>query len=96
MEWIIKILSLVVIALIGFTLVSVNLNLMTVFNVIDVDAVDSSFGNTIINRAVIVWQVSVLIALGSLFIKQKWRYILTLLPIYAPSLFALIFALSQR
>lgn len=96
MDWIIKILGFIVIALIGFSLVPLMANLLTLLNVIDVETIPEGFGNAMITRATYIWLGSVVLAFFSLFIAAKWRYALKLAPLYAPTIFIIIYALSQK
>lgn len=96
MDWIIKILGFIVIALIGFSLVPLMANLLTLLNIIDVEKIPDGFGNAMITRATYIWLGSVGLAIFSLFIVAKWRYILKLAPLYAPTIFIIIYAFSQN
>ncbi len=44
--------------------------------------------------AVTTWLISTLLALGSLFFKQKWTKMLIILPIIIPALFSVIYAIQ--
>ena len=96
MDWIIKILSLIVFALIGGVLFSVTTNILIMSGLIDVESVTSNFGQQMTQKAVMVWGVSVIAGAGSLFIKSKWRYLVTLMPLYMPTLFVIVYTIAQR
>ena len=96
MQMLLKIIILITIALLGGLLFSVAVNVMVMTNIVNVDNVKGTFGYEMTSKAVLIWGGSVVLGIISLFIKEKWRYILLLSPIYAPIIFALLYALSYR
>ncbi len=58
--------------------------------------VDTAPGYMMTQQAVYVWMFAVLAAAISIFaLKQKWRWIFILAPIYAPGLSALLFIIRN-
>ena len=93
-EWIIKFLSLVIFSLLGGLLVPMVVSLVIFSGVIDSESVSTGFGQTMMQKTVFIWLACIVVGFGSLFIKNKWRYVLTLSPLYMPSLFVIIYSLS--
>lgn len=93
MNWLIKILSLIIFALLGGIVFALTANILIATGAMQNVSAPESFGAVMTFKATIVWMVCVLVGIGSLFIKQKWRYVLTLAPLYMPSLFAVIYTL---
>jgi hypothetical protein len=93
MQWLIKILSLIIFALLGGIFFAVTANILIATGAMQNVTSPEAFGTAMTFKAAIVWMVSLVIGAGSLFIKQKWRYALTLLPLYMPSLFAIFYTL---
>jgi hypothetical protein len=91
-----RIIVLVTIALLGWMLCLLAFHLMIITNIINTKTTGDGFGYEMTSKAVMVWIASVVLGIISLFIQQKWRYILLLAPIYAPVCFAFIYALSSR
>ena len=96
MDWFIKILSLIIFSLLGGILFSTTVNILIAMGAMDGLDTSVSFGADMTQKAVIVWLICVLAGFGSLFIKQKWRYVITLAPLYLPSLFTIIYALNAQ
>lgn len=87
---------LIIIGLLGGLLFSFSVNIMIMTDILDVDNVRGGFGYEMTSKAVFVWVTAFVLGIISLFIKEKWRYILLLSPLYAPTVFALLYALSQK
>ena len=96
MQMLLKILILITISLLGGLTFSIAVNIMIMTNIVDADTVQGGFGYLMTSKAVFIWILSVILGIISLFIKQKWRYFLLFSPLYAPIIFALLYALSQR
>lgn len=96
MKILFKLIWLVVIAGLGGLAYALCANILVMSNVLNADAVSTSFGVEMTNKAVMVWIVCVLLALGACFMQSKLRYILLLSPLYAPSLFAVIYTLINK
>jgi len=94
MDWLIKTLSLIIFALLGGLVFSLTAHLLIASGAMATAAdTVNNFALDMTEKAVITWFISVVIAIGSLFIQSKWRYVLTLLPLYIPSIFAVIYTL---
>lgn len=93
-EWIIKLLSLVIFTLLGGIFVPVITNLVILSGGVDSSSLPENFGAIMMHKTVFVWLACILIGFASLFIKSKWRYVLTLSPLYMPSLFVIMYSLS--
>ena len=94
MDWLIKILSLIIFSLLGGIFFSVTVNVLIATGVIGSVETSASFGSDMTQKAVMVWLMCVIAGFGSLFIKQKWRYVITLAPLYLPSIFTIVYALN--
>ncbi len=54
------------------------------------------FGRALTYRTSFVYMAAIVAGILSLFIRDRWRYVLLLSPIYAPSLFAIVFTLMHQ
>lgn len=95
MQMLFKIIILITLALLGGVLYSFSANILIMTNILPTETVSSNFGYEMTSKAVLVWIVSVVLGIISLFIKEKWRYFLLLCPLVTPSLFALLYSLSH-
>lgn len=90
-----KIIVLITVSLLGGLLYSFSANILIMTNILPTESVSSNFGYEMTSKAVLVWGISVILGIISLFIKEKWRYFLLLCPLITPSLFALLYSLSH-
>lgn len=95
MQILLRIIVLVTVSLIGGLLYPVIVNIMILANVLPVDSVQESFGQEMTQKTVVVWMVSVLIGIGYIFLKSKLRFLFLASPLLMPSLFAMLYMLSQ-
>lgn len=96
MQMLFKITVLITLSLLGGLFYSITANILVLTDLIPVEDVSTSFGYEMTKKTVIVWSVCVGLGIISLFIKQKWRYILLLCPLIIPSVFAVLYSLSQQ
>lgn len=54
------------------------------------------FGYALTYRTSFVFMAAILAGIVSLFIRQSWRLVLLLSPLYAPCLFAIVFTLLNK
>ena len=87
--------GLIVIALAAGPLYALTMNLLIIAKQIPQELIDKAFGNTLTLKCVYVWLACLLIGFGSIFIKDSWRHILYFSPLYAPSVFAIIYTVIQ-
>ncbi len=90
-----KIIILITLSLLGGLAYALTTNFLILANIVPFESVGENFGYEMTSKAVFVWIIAVILGITSLFIKQKWRYVLLLCPLVAPSIFALLFSLSQ-
>jgi hypothetical protein len=88
--------GLIVIALAAGPLFAVTMNVMIYFQLFPESLVDKAFGNVLTMKAIYVWMGCLLAGFGSLFLKEQWRLILYFSPLFAPSIFAVIYTLLQH
>jgi len=92
MQMLYKIIILITLAALGWLLYPLMINLLIKINIMD-----TSFASDNLQRmtqnVVFVWILGTLLGIISLFIKQKWRYVLLAFTVAAPSLYGLIFVL---
>ncbi len=80
---------LIVIAIAAGPVYAITVNAMVFFGIAPYD------GTALTMQAVYVWLGCLLIGFGSMFIKDDWRLTLYLSPLYAPSLYILVFTIMQ-
>lgn len=91
-----KLLWVILIAGLGWLFYALCANLLVITGLLNADQVATSFGVEMTNKAMIVWLVCVPLSVWASFMQSKLRYILLFAPIYAPSLFALVYTLLAR
>jgi len=89
-----RLLILVILSLCGGLLYSLTVNILIMADKVPTEQLSNAFGYEMTNRAVFVWMVAVLLGFISVFIDTKWRYGLLALPVIAPSLYSVLYALS--
>lgn len=94
MKILFRLLVLIILSLLGGLLYSFTVNLLIIADMIPSNDLSGALGYEMTNRSVLVWIVSIMLALGSLFTDAKWRYGLLVLPLLAPSFYAALYAIS--
>ena len=87
--------GLIVIALAAGPLYALTMNLLIITKQIPEELIAKAYGNTLTLKCVYVWLVCLLAGFGSIFLKDSWRYILYFSPLYAPSVFSIIYTVIQ-
>lgn len=95
MKILLRLLWVVIIAALGWFGYALTANLLVVTGLVSSDTVAAQFGVEMTHKAMIVLLLSLPIAIGSVFMQSKLRYVLLFAPLYAPSLFALFYALAN-
>ena len=94
MDMLFKILVLILVVAASFFLITpLTVNLLLMVGVLE--QVTAELMNKMMNLSTYVWLASIIPAIISLFIKQKWRMALLLCPLILPSVFLIIFATTQ-
>ncbi|MEM8833967.1 MAG: hypothetical protein AAGB32_05445 [Pseudomonadota bacterium] len=78
----------------GWLLYLINVNLMIYTGFFAGESVSQGAGYVLVEKVVIVWAVSSLLCLGSIFTQSKTRLVFLSLPIILPTVFSLIYILS--
>jgi len=89
-----RLLVLIILALCGGLIFSLTVNVLIMAKIVPTESLSNAFGYEMTNRAVMVWIVSTAIAIISLFTDAKWRYALLAMPVIAPSLYSVLYAMS--
>lgn len=89
-----KLLLLIITSFAGWLVFLVSMNLMIKLGLFPEEVMDQGFGYSIVEKSVIVWMISVVLAFGSLFTDGKLRIAFLSLPVILPSLFSLIYVLT--
>lgn len=95
MNYLYRILSLVIISLIGWLLIPILFHLMIKFGLINAELAPEGFANAMMEKTVLAWLGSIALAIASIFIQAKWRTALLLCPIILPSIFSVIYTIIQ-
>lgn len=91
-----KLLWVVLIAGLGWILYAFCLNILIATGLLNANDAGTSFGYEMTHKAVIVWLICVPLSVWASFMQSKLRLILLFAPLYAPSLFAVIYTLLNR
>ena len=94
MKRFVKLLILIFIILVGYFAFLLTANFLIMGDLIPAQDQAENFGYTMIQNSLLFWTGCIALGIVSIFIEKKWRYILTLSPLYGPSLFALIYTLT--
>ena len=94
--FIIRFVGLIVIALTGSFLYAVTFHAMVAMSLIPAELAEKAYGTVLTHKTTLVWLGCVAISFISIFIKDNWRYVFYLSPLYAPPLFAAVFTLIQK
>lgn len=89
-----RLLQVVLCALLGIFLYALAFQLLVGMGAVAADLDGEGYGFILTQRAVLVWLVSILIALGGLFVRPSWRWTLIAAPAYAPALYAVMAVLA--
>lgn len=96
MNIILKLLWVVIIAGLGGLLYACMANVMVMSGLLSGDDVAAAFGVEMTQKAVLVWLVCVPLSIWASFMQSPLRFILLFAPLYAPSLFAVIYTLANK
>lgn len=96
MSIVLKLLWVILIAAGGYMAYPVTANLLVVSGLLQSGAVATAFGAEMTSKAVLVWLACVPLSVWASFMHSRMRYILLLAPLYAPSLFAVVYVLLNR
>jgi|GEM_PF-4629288 len=89
-----KVVVLIISIAAGWILFPFIANLLIYMGLYPENAMDTNFGPEMIQKAVFIWFGSTIISIAYLFVKTNIRYFFLLLPVFAPSLFGIIYALA--
>jgi hypothetical protein len=87
--------GLLAIALAMFPMFGLTMNLLVLLKLVPLEMMDKAMGTEIARQAMYVWLGCLIPAFASIFFQGSWRYILYFSPLYAPSLFAVVYTLMQ-
>lgn len=87
--------GLILIALLAGPLYALTMNLLILAQQIPQELIDKAYGNVLTLKCVYVWLACLLVGFASIFLKQSWRHALYFSPLYAPSVFAVIYTVIQ-
>lgn len=80
----------------GILLYAVTANLLILMGLMPEALNGQGFGYALTAQTVYVAMGAVVVGIAGIFIRQKWRNALYLAPLYAPSVFAIVFTLIHR
>lgn len=87
--------GLVAFAAMGFALYGITSHLLIMLGLTPDGEGSEGFGIEMTRLAMILYMISIPFGFSGIFIKEDWRWILYLCPLYAPSLFALIHTITH-
>lgn len=90
-----RLLFLILIAGLGGLLYSLCVNLLIIGGLMPEGELAAGFGHILTQKAVMIWIGATLLGFGAIFLQARWRYLFFLAPLYAPSLFAVIYTMMQ-
>lgn len=96
MKAVLKLLWVILIAGLGWLLYALTANILVASGLLNANDVTASFGVEMTHKAMIVWLVCLPLSVGASFMQSALRYILLFAPLYAPSVFALLYTLINR
>lgn len=99
MNWktiLIRLAVLIVVIAAGSGLYAVTINILIAAGIMPDQLNGAGFAYALTMQASFVMMGSALAGLVSIFIRQNWRYALLLAPVYAPTIFAVIFTILHR
>jgi len=91
-DYLFKILLIIIAAVVGWILYAVTANILIFANVFSESAIEKNMGYDMTQKAITIWLISVILSVGFLFIKDRFRYFFLALPLLSPSLFAFLYA----
>ena len=95
MDTLFKILVLIFVTALGFFLVPLMVNILIKVDLLDTATVTQDFVKEMVRNSTYIWMGTIVLGIVSLFIKQSWRIALLLCPLILPSLYLVIYAISQ-
>ncbi len=96
MKAVLKLLWVVLIAGLGWLVYPLCANILVAAGFLSGDDVGTSFGVEMTHKAVMIWLICVPLSVWATFMQSRWRLILLFAPLYAPSVFAVIYTLLNR
>lgn len=87
-----ELLKLAAISVIGIFVYALSFQLLVSTGLLAADMDGEGYGLALTRQAVMVWAGAIVLGFIAAFIKASWRWPLTLAPLYAPALYALIIA----
>lgn len=96
MSIVLKLLWVIIISGLGGLAYALAVNIMVMSGLLSGDGITTSFGVEMTQKAVMVWLVCVPLSIWASFMQSKMRYILLLMPLYMPSVFALFYTLMNK
>ncbi len=88
--------GLILLAALAWPLYAITVNGLLWFDLISPELIEQGYGHALTLRMVFVWLTAIAAAFASIFVKDDWRLVLYLSPLYTPSLFAIAYTLVQR
>lgn len=91
-----RFIGLIVLAAIGIALLyPLAFHALVLFKLIPEELMDKAFGHALMIKSAFTWMGAVIAGFAAIFLKGHWRYVLYLSPLYAPSVFAIVYTLLQ-
>jgi len=86
----------VLIALAALPLFAVTVNALIYFEMIPPELGEKGYGGDMTKIAMFVWMGCLVLGAIAIFVQQSWAKIFYFSPLYAPSLFAVVYTVSQN
>jgi hypothetical protein len=92
----IKLAGLAVFTAMGFVLYAITSHFLILAGMMPTGEGSEGFGEAMTRQAMYLFMASIPIGFAGIFVKENWRWVLCLCPLYAPSVFAIIHTVTHN
>ncbi len=88
--------GLIVLTLLGGALYAIIVNILIMMGLTPTGEGSEGFGKVMTMQSVYIYLGAIVAGFTGMFIKEDWRWVLYLCPLYAPSVFAIIYTVIHH